>query len=62
MSDRESAIDRERAACRSKRRFPNRREAEEAAYRIRLEGTELDVYECIWCRGWHLTSRGGGTG
>ena len=54
MSER---INTEIEACRRKRRFPNQREADDAAYRARLEGRELRTYECIWCRGWHLTSR-----
>jgi hypothetical protein len=44
-------------ACRRKRRFASEREADDAAYQARLEGKSLNVYSCIWCRGWHLTSR-----
>jgi len=44
-------------ACRRKRRFATEREAEDAAYRARMEGRSLATYSCLWCRGWHLTSR-----
>lgn len=44
-------------ACRRKRRFASEREADDAAYLARMEGRELGIYECLWCGGWHLTSR-----
>ena len=28
-----------------------------AAYRKRMEGIRLSIYQCEWCGGWHLTSR-----
>ena len=55
--DEQSASAREIEACRRKRRFASEREADDAAYRARMEGHELSVYACIWCRGWHLTSK-----
>jgi hypothetical protein len=45
--------------CRSKRRFATEREADDAAYRARMEGRRLGIYRCSWCGGWHLTSRAG---
>jgi len=44
-------------ACRRKRRFETEREADDAAYRARMEGRRLAIYLCEWCGGWHLTSR-----
>ncbi|MEO8091712.1 MAG: hypothetical protein ABI726_03250 [bacterium] len=44
-------------ACRRKRRFETEREADDAAYRAKMEGRTLGVYQCEWCGGWHLTSR-----
>lgn len=44
-------------ACRRKRRFATEREADDAAYRARMEGRSLGIYLCEWCGGWHLTSR-----
>lgn len=44
-------------ACRRKRRYESEREADDAAYRARMDGQTLGIYECPWCRGWHLTSR-----
>lgn len=44
--------------CRRKRRYGSEAEAREAArrqMRMRLDAPDLDVYECFWCRGWHLT-------
>ncbi len=43
-------------ACRRKRRFATEREAEDAAYRAKMEGRSLGTYSCLWCGGWHLTS------
>jgi hypothetical protein len=46
--------------CRRKTRYASEREADDAAYRKRMEeGLALRVYRCPWCDGWHLT-RGGG--
>ncbi len=47
----------QRQACRSKQRFATEREADDAVYRARMEGTELSYYRCPWCDGWHLTRR-----
>lgn len=47
----------QREACRSKQRFANEREADDAVYRARMEGTELGFYRCPWCDGYHLTRR-----
>ena len=47
----------QRQACKSKQRFANEREADDAVYRSRMEGAELAYYRCPWCDGWHLTSR-----
>jgi hypothetical protein len=44
--------------CRRKRRFATEREADDAAYRARMEGRRLGIYQCHICGGWHLTSRG----
>jgi hypothetical protein len=41
--------------CRRKVRYETEREADDAAYRARMEGTELRIYHCPWCAGWHLT-------
>jgi hypothetical protein len=43
--------------CRRKRRFDNEREADDAAYRARMEGRHLGIYQCSICGAWHLTSR-----
>jgi hypothetical protein len=41
-----------------KRRYPNRRAAEEVRRRAEArEGRELRVYFCSSCGGWHLTSQ-----
>jgi hypothetical protein len=41
--------------CRRKRRYRRREEAEDAAEQQMRQGSPpLRVYECIWCRGWHL--------
>ena len=50
------------ASCRQKRRFATEREADDAAYQARMEGRDLGIYHCELCGGWHLTSRGAGTG
>ena len=44
-------------ACRRKRRFETEREADDAAYKARMEGRRLEIYQCELCAGWHLTSR-----
>jgi hypothetical protein len=41
--------------CRRKTRYETEREADDAAYRARMEGAELSIYQCPWCHGWHLT-------
>jgi hypothetical protein len=48
--------------CRRKVRYATEREADDAAYRARMEGTELGFYRCPWCDGWHLTRRRAGDG
>ena len=49
--------DAQRQACKSKQRFETEREADDAVYRARMEGTALGYYRCTWCEGWHLTRR-----
>jgi len=44
-------------ACRRKHRYASEREADDAAYRARMDGRPLGIYRCDWCAGWHLTSR-----
>lgn len=46
-------------ACREKRRFPTEKQAQYAADTGMLTDTnvELDIYECVHCGGWHLTSK-----
>ena len=46
--------------CRRKQRFATEREADDAAYRARMEGRRLGIYHCRLCGGWHLTSRQSG--
>jgi hypothetical protein len=48
----------QREACRSKQRFATEREADDAVYRARMEGTALSFYRCPWCDGFHLTRSG----
>jgi hypothetical protein len=46
------------ANCRRKRRYRSEQEAREAArqqMRMNLDAPDLEIYECLWCRGWHLT-------
>ena len=44
--------------CRRKRRYPSEQEAREMAeFQMRTGGPALGVYECIWCRGWHLAKQ-----
>ena len=41
--------------CKRKRRYATRAEAADAAeHQMRQGSPPLRVYECIWCRGWHL--------
>jgi hypothetical protein len=49
----------QREACRTKQRFDTEREADDAVYRARMEGTALSFYRCPWCNGFHLTRQGG---
>lgn len=45
--------------CRAKVRYLSEREAlKQARSRMRadLSAPDLEVYECRWCRCWHLTS------
>ncbi|GEM_PF-7047831 len=47
--------------CRRKVRYATEREADDAAYRRRMEeGIRLAAYQCPWCGGWHLTRGGSG--
>lgn len=41
-------------SCKKKRRFRDRTEAKEASKRIPVP---MRIYECNYCKGWHLTSR-----
>jgi hypothetical protein len=44
--------------CGRKKRYPSEDEARATAdHQARATGRELRVYECPWCRGWHLSSR-----
>lgn len=51
-------INAERWTCESKKRYRSMHDAEEAA---RLHESMFHkayrVYDCIWCRGWHLTTK-----
>ena len=59
MSDIEKRFaDIRRRECERKRRYPTEEEARATAdHQARASGRELKVYECSWCRGWHLSSR-----
>ena len=47
-----------RRECQRKKRYATEAEARATAdHQARTTGTELSVYECPWCRGWHLSSR-----
>jgi hypothetical protein len=47
-----------RKECERKKRYASQEEARETAdHQARTTGRELNVYECSWCRGWHLSSR-----
>ena len=44
--------------CGRKQRYASEAEARATAdHQARTTGRELNVYECPWCRGWHLSSR-----
>ena len=59
MSDIERRMKaRRHSECERKKRYPSEAEARAtAAHQARTTGRELNVYECVWCRGWHLSSR-----
>ena len=47
-----------RQECARKKRYATQGEARATAdHQARTSGRELRVYECTWCRGWHLSSR-----
>jgi hypothetical protein len=47
-----------RSECGKKKRYATEDEARATAdHQARASGRELKVYECSWCRGWHLSSR-----
>ena len=47
-----------RSECGKKKRYESESEARATAdHQARVTGKELKVYECSWCRGWHLSSR-----
>ncbi len=47
-----------RSECGKKKRYASEEEARATAdHQARATGRELNVYECPWCRGWHLSSR-----
>ena len=47
-----------RQECARKKRYASQTEARATAdHQARATGRELNVYECPWCRGWHLSSR-----
>jgi hypothetical protein len=49
---------RRHSECGKKKRYVSEAEARAtAAHQARTSGRELNVYECVWCRGWHLSSR-----
>jgi hypothetical protein len=50
--------DRRHSECGKKKRYESEAEARAIAnHQARTTGRELNVYECVWCRGWHLSSR-----
>ena len=50
--------DRRHSECGKKKRYASEAEARATAdHQARTTGRELNVYECVWCRGWHLSSR-----
>ena len=47
-----------RSECGKKKRYETYSDARATAdHQARASGRELNVYECPWCRGWHLSSR-----
>jgi hypothetical protein len=49
---------RRQSECGKKQRYATEAEARATAdHQARATGRELSVYECPWCRGWHLSSR-----
>jgi hypothetical protein len=49
---------RRHSECGKKQRYETEAEARATAdHQARTTGRELSVYECPWCRGWHLSSR-----
>jgi hypothetical protein len=47
-----------RSECGKKKRYETYDDARATAdHQARTTGRELKVYECSWCRGWHLSSR-----
>ena len=49
---------RRRSECEKKKRYDSEADARSTAgHQARTTGRELSVYECPWCRGWHLSSR-----
>ena len=59
MSDIERRMnERRQSECGKKTRYRTEAEARATAdHQARTSGRELNVYECVWCRGWHLSSR-----
>ena len=55
-ADRKEAARREKS-CTSKNRYATKHDAEAAAFACADYGTKgLSVYQCPYCKGWHLTS------
>ena len=59
MSDIEQRMKQRRhSECGKKTRYASEGEARATAdHQARTTGKELNVYQCPWCRGWHLSSR-----
>ncbi len=59
MSDIEQRMKaRRQSECGKKQRYETEADARATAdHQARTTGRELNVYECPWCRGWHLSSR-----
>lgn len=59
MSDIERRFEQLRhSQCGKKTRYETEADARATAdHQARASGRELKVYECPWCRGWHLSSR-----
>lgn len=52
------AIEQELQNCKKKTRYPNEELAQRTANKAMrgdLNAPALFVYECEWCKGWHLT-------